>query len=503
MESDTRVLGIDVGTSGLKAVLLDATGRTVDEANASYDLRTPRPGWTEQDAEDWWAATREALAMLWARGHSASQIAAVGLTGQMHSLVLLDDAGEVLAPAILWSDQRTAAECQTITERVGLAELLARTANIALPGFTAPKVLWVQRNWPEAYRRARHLLLPKDFIRFRLTSTLATDVSDASGTLLFDVRQRRWSDEMIRALEIDPGLLPEAVEGNARTGAVSTAAAAQTGLTAGTPVIAGGGDNAAAAVGVDAVDPGVLTVSIGTSGVLFAPLDRFPEQQHVDGRLHVFCHALPNRWHLMAVTLSAGGSLRWLRDVLQPLLPVSGDAAYTWLLERAAEAPPGCEGLVFLPYLSGERTPHVDPLARGVFFGLHLGHRLEHLVRSVLEGVAFSLRQGLELMQQVGADTDVARGAGGGLQSPIWRQIMADVLGIGVQTTTASTGAARGAAVLGGLGVGLYASPDVGIRWSEQPVQRSDAGSRAKLDAAYRTYVGLYPRLAGAFAEST
>ena len=502
MSPTTTVLGIDVGTSGLKAVLLDAAGGTVDEASASYPLRTPRPGWTEQDPEDWWTATREALGTLWARGHAAGQIAAVGLTGQMHSLVLLDEAGAVLAPAILWSDQRTAAECQTITERVGAAELLARTANIALPGFTAPKLLWVERNWPDAYRRARRLLLPKDFIRFRLADVVATDVSDASGTLLFDVRQRRWSDEVVRALEIEPGLLPPALEGNARTGSISPAAATQTGLIAGTPVVAGGGDNAAAAVGVDAVDPGVLTVSIGTSGVLFAPLDRFPEQHHVDGRLHVFCHALPDRWHLMAVTLSAGGSLRWLRDLLQPLLPVSGDAAYTWLLERAAEAPPGCEGLVFLPYLSGERTPHVDPLARGVFFGLHLGHRLEHLVRSVLEGVAFSLRQGLELMQGVGADTDVARGAGGGLQSPIWRQIMADVLDVSVQTTTASTGAARGAAVLGGLGVGLYASPDVGIRWSEQPVQQPQAEPRSALDAAYRIYTGLYPRLAGSFAES-
>jgi xylulokinase len=281
---------------------------------------------------------------------------------------------------------------------------------------------------------------------------------------------------------------------------VSAEAAAVTGLLPGTPVIAGGGDNAAAAVGVDAVEPGVLTLSIGTSGVLFAPLTRYPEQ--VDGRLHVFCHAVPDRWHLMAVTLSAGGSLHWLRDVLQPLLPASGDAAYDWLMERAATAPPGAEGLVFLPYLSGERTPFVDPRARGVFFGLHLGHRLEHLVRAVVEGVAFSQRQGLELMQQAGAATDLARGAGGGLQSRVWREIMADALGVGIQTTATATGAARGAAVLAGLGVQLYADAAIGIAWPAQPVERPDAARRAALEPAFRRYEGLYPRLADAFRQS-
>jgi xylulokinase len=495
------VLGIDVGTSSLKAVLLDAQGHTIDEATADYVLHSPQPGWTEQDPGDWWTAARSALAELWAKGHSPESVEAIGLAGQMHSLVLLDEAGSVLAPAILWSDQRTAAECQEITDRLGAAELLTLTGNRALPGFTAPKLLWVRRHWPDVHRRARSMLLPKDFIRQRLTGELATDVSDASGTLLFDVRQRRWSDAVLEALEIDRRLLPAAYEGTARTGTVSAEAAAATGLVQGTPVIAGGGDNAAAAVGLGAVEPGLLTLSIGTSGVLFAPLERYPE--HVDGRLHVFCHAVPDRWHLMAVTLSAGGSLRWLRDLLQPVLPESGDAAYDWLMERAAAAPPGADGLVFLPYLSGERTPYVDPRARGVFFGLHLGHRLEHLARSVLEGVAFSLRQGLELMQQGGAATDLARGAGGGLHSHVWLEIMADALGLGIQTTAAGTGAARGAAVLAGLGSGLYADANVGIVWTEQPVQWPNEARRAALEPAFRLYDRLYPTLKTVFTQQS
>lgn len=494
------VLGIDVGTSSVKAVLLDAHGRPLDEATAGYPLHSPQPGWTEQDPDDWWAATRFALAELWARGHLPDSVEAIGLAGQMHSLVLLDDAGSVLAPAILWSDQRTEAECQDITDRIGAAELLALTGNRALPGFTAPKLLWVRRHWPDVHRRARSMLLPKDFIRHRLTGELATDVSDASGTLLFDVRQRRWSAPVCEALDVDPRWLPEALEGTTQTGSVSAEAAAATGLVQGTPVVAGGGDNAAAAVGLGALNPGVLTLSIGTSGVLFAPLERYPVQ--VDGRLHVFCHAVPDRWHLMAVTLSAGGSLRWLSDLLQPVLPVSGEAAYEWLMERAAAAPPGAEGLVFLPYLSGERTPYVDPRARGVFFGLHLGHRLDHMVRAVLEGVAFSLRQGLELMQEAGAAADLARGAGGGLQSRVWLEIMSDVLGLGIQTTTAGTGAARGAAVLAGLGMQVYADASVGIAWAEESVQRPDAERRAALEPVFGVYERLYPALKSTFAQS-
>ncbi len=406
----------------------------------------------------------------------------------------------MLAPAILWSDQRTAAECREIEALLGVAELIALTGNRALPGFTAPKLMWVRRHWPDVYRRAERMLLPKDFLRLRLSETYATDVSDASGTLLFDVRRRCWSETMLHALGIAPRLLPAAVEGTLPTGAVSERASIETGLKAGTPVIAGGSDNAAAAIGLNAVDPGLLTLSMGTSGVLFAPLDRYPAE--VDGRLHVFCHALPERWHFMAVTLSAGGSLRWLRDLLQPVSTADGDAAYAWLVARAAEAPAGSDGLIFLPYLTGERTPHADPNARGVFFGLHLGHRLEHLVRSVLEGVAFSQREGLELMRRAGATADLARGAGGGLNSAVWRQILADVLDLSIQTPASGAGAARGAAVLAGLSVGVYSTPDVGVSWAEQASVRPDVRAQAVLQRSFSVYSALYPSLAGVFAAS-
>ena len=495
--SASLLLGVDVGTSGLKAVLLDAGGRTVDEATVAYEVHSPRPGWTEQDPETWWLALRDALVQLWSRGRSGADVAAIGLTGQMHSLVVLDERGEVLCPAILWSDNRTGAECEEITERIGGERLLERTGNIALAGFSAPKILWVRRHWPEAYARAAHLLLPKDFIRFRLTGTLATDMSDASGTLLFDVRRRRWAEDVIETLGIDRALLPEAVEGDAVTGTVGAPAAGALGLVAGTPVVGGAGDNAAAAVGLGAVEPGVLTLSIGTSGVIFAPLARYPEV--VDGRLHVFCHALPGRWHLMSVTLAAGGSLHWLRELLAPVMPVGRDAAYDWLMARAEESSPGAGGVVFLPYLSGERTPHADPSARGAFFGLHLGTDLGDVVRAVLEGVAFSQREGLDLMREAGAATTVARGAGGGLSSPVWRQILADALGIGLQMAGPGMGAARGAAVLAGLGVGAYADANVGADWESSAVETPDAATSAALERPFRLYEALYPALREAY----
>jgi xylulokinase len=490
-------LGVDVGTSGLKAVLLDESGTTVDEAAVGYGLRSPQPGWTEQDPDDWWAALHEALRTLWGRGRSGDDVAAIGLTGQMHSLVVLDGASEVVCPAILWSDSRTGAECDEITELIGREALLERTGNLALAGFTAPKILWVRRHWPEAWARAAHLLLPKDFIRHRLSGGFVTEMSDASGMLLLDVRRRRWADDVIAELGISPALLPETVEGSVVTGAVSAEAAAALGLRAGTPVVGGGGDNAAAAVGLGAVDPGVLTLSIGTSGVIFAPLERYPEV--VDGTLHVFCHALPGRWHLMSVTLAAGGSLHWLRDVLSPLLPATGDAAYDALMTQAAAAPAGSGGLVFLPYLSGERTPHADPAARGVWYGLHLGAGLGELVRSVLEGVAFSQRQGLDLMRGAGAAATVARGAGGGLTSQLWRRILADALGIGLQLAGPGMGAARGAAVLAGLGVGMYSEPTVGVDWPSQPIQGPDPTGARALEAPYATYQALYPQLRPVF----
>ncbi len=490
-----RTLGVDVGTSGLRAVLLDEHGATVDEATAEYATATLRPGWTEQDPDDWWSALRIALAALWSRGHDAASLAAIGLTGQMHSLVVLDDGGVVVCPAILWSDQRTEAECREIDDRIGRERLLERTGNLALTGFTAPKILWVRRHWSDAYARAAHLLLPKDYLRFRLTAELLTDASDASGTLLFDVRQRRWAADLIESLDIDPGLLPVAAEGTTVAGRVHREAATSLGLVEGTPVVAGGGDNAAAAVGLGAVDPGVLTLSIGTSGVIFAPLDRYPDR--VDGRLHVFCHAVPDRWQLMSVTLSAGGSLHWLREMLQPVLAETGGAAYDWLVDRASRAEPGAGGVIFLPYLSGERTPHADPNARGMFYGLHLGTTFDDLARSVLEGVAFSQRDGLDLMRESGAMASVMRGAGGGLSSDVWRQILADVLGVELQLAGPGSGAARGAAVLAGLGIGLYADAQVGLDWASRPTQKPEPSTRESLEASYRRYRELYPRLRG------
>ncbi|GAC1314903.1 MAG: xylulokinase [Chloroflexota bacterium] len=496
-----RVLGIDVGTSALKVILLDSSGRTVDEIGVDYEVRIPQPGWTEQDPADWWSAACRALQALWDRRHVPADIAAVGLTGQMHSLVLLDGEGVPVAPAILWSDQRTASECRQIEDRIGAPQLVHLTGNRALPGFTAPKLLWVRRHWPHAYDRARSMLLPKDFVRHMLTGVRMTDASDASGTLLFDVRRRAWSEPVLQALQLEAAMLPQVVEGTARTGAVSAAGAQQTGLRVGTPVIAGGSDNAAAAVGLNVVDPGVMMLSIGTSGVVFAPLHAYPER--TDGTVHAFCHALPERWHLMGVTLSAGGSLSWLRDALQPTGASEIADEYGALVSEAALAPPGSEGLIFLPYLTGERTPHADPDARGVFFGLHLGHRRPHLIRAVLEGVALSQRQSLDVLRAAGAQCTLVRGAGGGLASHLWRRILSDALELPIQTTEIPTGAARGAGVLAGLGIGLFTTTDVGIDWEQQPRQAPDPSRVTALQKSLAVYADVYTRLAPAFARDS
>ena len=487
------VLGIDVGTSSLKAVLLDAGGALIDEATVTYEVDSPQPGWTQQDPSIWWFALRAALANLWARGRDPHTVAAIGLTGQMHSLVVLDGRGSVDCPAILWSDQRTHAECDEITTAIGRDDLLARTGNVVLPGFSAPKALWLRRHWPDAWEQARHLLLPKDYIRYRLTGGLVTDPSDASGTVLFDVRARRWAEDVANVLGIPGAMLPDVAEGPVVTGYVRSDEADELGLVAGTPVVAGGGDNAAAAVGLGAVEPGVLTLSLGTSGVIFAPLASYPP--HPTGQVHVFCHAVPERWHLMSVTLSAGGSLHWLRGVLSEILPVSGDGAYDWLVARAGSVEPGAGGVLFLPYLSGERTPFADPDARGTLYGLHLGTGLGHVARAVLEGVAFSQRQGLALMRAHGAKATVARGAGGGLASPLWRQILVDALGIDLQLADPRGGAARGAGVLAGMGAGIYADPSVGTDWSTRPIQHPDPAGQAALEGPFRSYEALYPAL--------
>jgi xylulokinase len=386
-----HVLGIDVSTTATKAVLIDESGAVSGVGAAEYSFDVPQPLWSEQEPSLWWdgavAAIRSVLATT---GTAGNDIAAIGLTGQMHGLVLLDERSEVLRPAILWNDQRTAAECDAIRRLVGPERLIAITGNDALAGFTAPKLVWVRDHEPDVWRQIAHVLLPKDFVRLRLTGDNAVDKADGAGTILFDLAARDWSPEILDALQIDRAWLPQTFEGPVVTGSVSAAAAAATGLKAGTPVVAGGGDQAANAVGVGAVVEGTVALSLGTSGVIFATTNQ-PLFEPA-GRVHSFCHAVPDRWHLMSVMLSAAGSLRWFRDALAP------GVEFADLVGPAAEVPAGSEGLFFLPYLTGERSPHPDPLARGAFVGLTVTHDRRHLTRSVLEGVAYGLRDGLDLM---------------------------------------------------------------------------------------------------------
>ena len=495
MANPDLLLGIDISTTGAKALLMDSGGRVIRSATTPLALSTPRPLWVEQQPEEWWRGiTRSIREVMAQSGAEAARIAAIGLTGQMHGLVLLDDNGEVLRPAILWNDQRTAAECDAIRARVGKAKLLAITGNDALTGFTAPKLLWVREHEPQIFARVRHVLLPKDFIRYRLTTQYATDVADASGTLLVDLRARAWSREMTNALEIPQTWLPALYEGTQVTNRLSPVAAAVTGLAAGTPVVAGGGDQAAGAVGVGVIEPGVVALALGTSGVVFAPTQS--PLIEPEGRLHAFCHAVPGRWHLMGVMLSAAGSLQWYRDTLAPGVP------FETLLAEAETAPAGSEGLLFLPYLSGERTPYPDPLARGAFVGLTLRHKRAHMTRAVLEGVAFGFKDSFDLMRQAGlGNIEQVRISGGGARSRFWRQILANTLRVELVSAQADEGAAAGAALLAGVGVGVW--PDVraacaaGVHLGErvQPDPR-EAMAYARLHARYQA---LYPALKATF----
>ena len=495
MPDRTLLLGIDLSTTGAKALLLDERGQIVASASTPLTLSTPRPLWAEQQPRDWWEATvasiRAALAMADAHGE---EVRAVGLTGQMHGLALLDERGEPLRPAILWNDQRTAAECDEIRARLGRDRLIAITGNDALPGFTAPKILWVRHNEPEVYARAAHLLLPKDHLRYRLTGDYAMDKADGSGTLLFGLAARDWSPEVTAALEIPPSWLPPTFEGPAVTGAISAEAAALTGLAAGTPVMAGGGDQAAGAVGVGAIDPGMAAVTLGTSGVVFAATSA--PLFEAEGRLHAFCHAAPDRWHLMGVMLAAAGSLQWLRDTLAP------GVAFETLLAEAAQAPAGCEGLLFLPYLSGERTPHPDPLARGAWVGLTLRHTRAHLARAVLEGVAFGLRDCFALLARVGLGAMArVRISGGGARSPLWREIVASALAMPLETVAADEGAAYGAALLAGVGAGVWADVATACAATIQPgeVTAPNPDWQVIYERLYPVYQSLYPALRPAF----
>jgi xylulokinase len=477
------LLGLDIGTGGARAVAVDESGNVVAEASSEYPLHSPRPGWTEQDPEDWWKGAKEALGKV-AAG-VGEEVAGLGLTGQMHGSVFLDASGEVIRPALLWNDQRTYRQCEKITEAVGEERLIQLAGNPALTGFQAPKILWLRDEEPENYARISSVLLPKDYVRLRLTGEHATDASDAAGTLLLDVRERNWSGEILDSLEIPSEWMPGVYEGPEGTGALDGRLAGEMGLPGGIPVAAGGGDNAAAAVGVGVVEGGLLSSSVGTSGVLFAASEGFTPDP--SGRIHAFCHAVPGEYHLMGVTLSAGGSLSWWRDAT--------GVDYEELVEAASRIEPGAEGLIFLPYLSGERTPHLDPKARGAFVGLTARHGLPHMTRAVMEGVVFSLRDSLEIMRELEVTVDQIRSTGGGARSALWRQLQADVYGVPIHRTTADEGPAHGAALLSGVVAGVYRDVDEAcstVRLREEVTEPDPERTRI-YEEHYEVYRSLYP----------
>jgi len=469
----TALVGLDVGTTGVKAVAIAPDGSVLARAERGYPLATPQPGWSEQDPEDWWLASQDALAAV----SAGLDVAGMGLSGQMHGLVALDAADRVIRPAILWNDQRTAAECAQIEERVGLDRLVSLTGNRALTGFTAPKLLWLREHEPDSYARIARICLPKDYVRLRLAGAFAIDAADASGTLLLDVAGRRWSGEMLDLLELDPTWLPPVLESPAVSGHTPE----------GVPVAAGAGDCAAAALGVGVVRPGPVSVVLGTSGVVFAALPAYRADERA--RVHAFCHAVPGGWHAMGVMLSAAGSLQWLRDVIAP------DTSFASLVGEAAAWAPGAEGLLFLPYLQGERTPHADPDARGAFVGLQLRHDRGALVRAVLEGVAFGLRDSLDLLRGLGVDVSSARASGGGARSDLWLRICASVLGVPIERTVVEEGSPYGAALLGGVAGGVFAdvheavSTAVRVRDAVEP----DPAWKESYDDQHARYRALYP----------
>ena len=488
------LMGLDISTTGAKALITDEAGAVIAVANTPQPISQPQPLWSEQNPADWWdgicASIRQALA---ASGLGGEDIDAIGLTGQMHGLVLLDAYGDVLRPAILWNDQRTQAQCDEITARVGARRLIELTGNPAVTGFTAPKILWVRDNEPEIYAKIDQILLPKDYIRFMLSTEYATDLAGASGTSLLNVAERAWSAEVLDALEIPAEWLPPVHEGTDITATVSGEAADLTGLANGTPIVGGGGDQAAGAVGMGCVSPEKIGVTVGTSGVVFAPLSRYAFE--AEGRLHAFCHALPDTWHFMGVMLSAAGSLQWYKDTFAPQLDFDA------LLAEAAAAPVGSDGLFFLPYLTGERSPHPDPLARGAFIGMTSRHNRGHMTRAVLEGVAFGLKDSFTLIAQAGLpDQYEARISGGGAKSPIWQQIIADVLDASLVNINTTEGGAFGAAILASVAAGVYSDVtsacDAMIETGDEVTVSADADVYAE---RYEIYRSLYPTLRETF----
>jgi xylulokinase len=498
-------LGIDIGTSGTKTLAIDEKGTILASASAEYPCDHPRPGWSEQDPDLWWQATRQTVEQVMTSGRfQRGDVLGVGLSGQMHGSVFLDAAGEVIRPALLWNDQRTAAECHEIETKAGGREALIRlVANPALTGFTAPKVLWVRKHEPRNWDRVRQVLLPKDYIRYRLTGTYATEVSDASGTLLLDVANRRWSRELLGKLEIDPALLPACYESQEVSAQVSELGSKGTGLPVGTPVVGGGGDQPAGAVGNGIVRQGVVSATMGTSGVVFAHADTLGFDPL--GRLQRGCHAVPGAWHVMGVVLSAGGSFQWFRNELGKaeieMAREKGEDPYYLLTDEAALVGPGAEGLFFLPYLTGERTPHFDPDAKGAWVGLTVRHGRAHMIRSLLEGATFAMRDSLELIREMGVAIEQVRVSGGGARNALWKQIQADVYGCDVHTLNSTEGPAFGVALLAQVGTGGFKSVPEACDATIRAVDSTRVDSRAKAyyDRAFPVYRQLYCDLRASF----
>ncbi len=502
----TYVLGIDVGTSGTRAVMVGGNGRIVASATEEHaPFASPQIGWAEQDPEDWWracgVAVRKALAGAALR---ADQIACVGFSGQMHGAVMLDQSDKVVRPALIWCDVRTEKQCHELTEKIGAQKLIQLTCNPALPNFTLTKFLWVRENEPQNWKRVRSVMLPKDYVRFRLTGERATDMADASGTLLLDVANRRWSGEVMQAAGIEASLLPQLFESPEICGKVSATGAVATGLHFGTPVVAGAGDQAAGAVGMGIVTAGAVSATIGTSGVVFAATDR--PSLDPRGRLHTFCHAVPGRWHVMGVTQAAGLSLRWFRDTFGAGATGVNDSRdpYERLTAEAAAVPPGSDGLLWAPYLMGERTPHLDPNARAALIGLTASHTRGHVVRAILEGVAFSLRDSFTLFAEMGVPVRNIRLGGGGARSSLWRQIQADVYGHQVEVLEAEEGAAYGAAILAGVGAGVWSSVDAACQEIVKVAQRvaPQPATVGRMNTSYAAYRRMYPAITSVLATA-
>ena len=494
------LIGVDLGTSGTKTVLFDTCGNVMASKTVEYPLYQPQNGWAEQEPADWWnAAAATCKAVIEESGVNPADIKGVGLSGQMHGLVMLDKEGKVLRRSIIWCDQRTAKECEEITEKVGAERLIEITANPALTGFTASKILWVRNNEPETYAKCAHILLPKDYVRYMLTGEFATEVSDASGMQLLDVPNRCWSDEVLEKLEIDKSLLAKVYESPEVTGYITPEAAALTGLKEGTPVVGGAGDNAAAAVGTGVVEDGKAFVTIGTSGVVFAHTSDISIDPK--GRVHTFCCAVPGCWHVMGVTQGAGLSLKWYRDNFctaeMETARGMGKDPYFLMDQQAARVPIGCNKLLYLPYLMGERTPHLDPDCRGVFFGLSAIHTKYDMLRAVMEGVTYSQRDSVEILREMGVELHEMLACGGGGSSPLWRQMLADIFNCEVKTVVSKEGPALGVAILAGVGAGIYKSVEEGCRAviRTNPPQAPVAENVPEYEKFYQIYRGLYPAL--------